>query len=196
MITITSVLMISQVNASTRDFSNVMPIAPASGERFTPTKKWLAIEQLAWETATEIGLTGWMRRIFMIIIWNETRGNPDPLPRGDNGCAMGLMQIHVGGFQTNGMIKCRNDNRKLLPKHLKLPKEYFLNPQINLEAGAYLLQRKRGKGTAFSASARYAGCKPEGKCAHMVWGRHHWWWITGLDKRIISLETMNRQGAT
>lgn len=167
------------------NFKDLQINAPASGERFHATKRWQAIEPIAWNIATEHKLRGWMRRIFMIIIWNESRGHYDVM--GDAGCAYGLMQLHVGGCNDDGK-RCTADNRRLFPEYLQIPSAYFINPTINLQAGAIKLLLSKKRGSAFSASARYAGCAPNGQCARRLWGRHKWWWQTGLRKRIIMLE--------
>ena len=179
-------MVLPPAEAKVKDFSGMLADEPPSHEGFYPTIHWKGIEQLAWDTATKAGLTGWTRRLFMIIVWNESRGKPDVI--GDKGCAVGLMQIHVGGLNKKGK-PCPADNRPLLPEHLRVTREEFLNPSINLEAGAYLLLYKKGGGTAFSATARYAGCQPKSGCANRIWSRHYWWWLTGLKKRVLKLES-------
>jgi len=186
-----TVTVLPSARANIKDFSSLLANEPASGEGFYPTTQWKVIEPLAWNIATKVGLTGWTRRLFMIIVWNESRGKPAVI--GDRGCAMGLMQIHVGGTNKKGG-PCPTDNRSLLPGHLQVAREEFLNPKINLEAGAHLLLRKKGSGTAFSATARYAGCSPKSNCAKRVWSRHYWWWLTGLNKRVLKLESEERKG--
>ena len=70
--------------------------ATARGERFYPGKRWADNGQAVFDIATREGLSGWGRRVWMMIVYNESRLNPGV--RGDQGCAYGLGQVHVGAY--------------------------------------------------------------------------------------------------
>lgn len=163
----------------------VRPTPPASWESFRATATWQKTEKIAWRVATEEGLDGWSRRVFMIIVWNESRGQAKAV--GDEGCSLGLTQLQVGGSSVRG-VQCA-DNRKIMGDKLNsLPRDRFLEPEVNLRASIAMLRRLGFESDPLRALSQYAGCEVHtGNCAKRIYGRYLWWW-SGMKERIEKLE--------
>lgn len=164
-------------------------------ERFKVTREWAAVESLVWTTAKDAGATTEERRVLLGIAWNETRGRPGLV--GDDGCAWGMFQIHVGGLGTKRQV-CHSDARLVLPLEYDLPREACLDATLSTRAALLLLRMRGSRSNADAALASYAGCqRPTARrvkendpptCAERVLERHRWWRETGLDDRWAALE--------
>lgn len=121
------------------------------------------------------------------MIWNESRGKA--LVHGDNGCATGLGQLHVGGTDTFGK-KCRADNRVLLPEDLRyLPTSAFWDPEINLRASVHIFRTRGGDSRPLDAASNYAGfLSSKSSKARRFLGKLRHWLDTGLEKRLLERE--------
>jgi hypothetical protein len=122
------------------------------------------------------------------MIWNESRGKAEVM--GDNNCATGLVQLHVGGVDSTTGKKCGTDNRVMLPEALRhLPSEAFKDPVVNLTASLHLFHVMSGKSRPLDAASNYAGfssSKIAGAQSFLGQLRH--WMDTGLDKRLATRE--------
>lgn len=177
-------------------FDGIEPKIPKSGERFRATSTWVATEKILWFVATESGMRGWNRRLFISIVWNESRGRSKSI--GDYGCAKGLTQIHVGGigFKGGKQINCTNDARNVLPTELVYnSSDDYMEPFLNLRSGAFLFARKTANagGSPFDGLSLYAGCRIGSQCHKDLLGKHLHWLQSGLLKRIIVMEEAEKR---
>lgn len=184
-----STLSLQKVDSITSlEFLGLDEVKPRNNGYFLATRDWLKVEKIIWRLATENGMRGWTRRLFVSIIWNESAGIPTVV--GDNGCAKGLSQIHVGGFGVkNGVtFKCPNDLRRLLPKDLIRDTNDYMDVELNLKVGIYFYSKLSNEMNPFDALSVYAGCKPNTECARYILGKHLYWLKSGLLERIKDLE--------
>lgn len=155
-------------------------------EVFQETPLWKKFGPLAYKIGDQTGLNFWELRVWMLILWNESRFNPNPFGDADKGCSVGMGQVQVGGVYfvypkcpntgINNVCpsipkKCPTDNRSLLPTNhpvygdmSKQVAEKFRDPGVGITASAILFkQRTHQFVSPFDASAGYAGCVDAGK---------------------------------
>lgn len=184
-------------------------------EVFQENSLWKRFGLQAFRIGDQEDLTSWELRVWMILLWNESRFNPKPFGDGDQGCSRGMGQAQMGGYTystcpstgSHGIcpsIPCPTDNRSLLPTShpvygnmTKMAPEQFHDPGIGLTASAILFkQRVHQYVSPFDAAASYAGCEAAGKsvditkpgCVGDLLRLHKWWWVTGMDKAVLKLE--------
>ena len=151
-------------------------------ETFQPTPAWLKVEPLIFEVAKAGQANPGEVKLLLGITWNESRGRPGVT--GDAGCAVGLTQLHLGGF-SDDHHRCY-DIRGVLPPELRLPRQAYWEPRTALEATLALLRHLGSQNDPEGALERYAGCRPATRCARNLHWLHRHWWATGLEKRLLN----------
>lgn len=107
-------------------------------EVFKETDQWKEYGPLVYKIGAREGLADWELKLWMTMVWNESRFKPKA--EGDNGCARGLGQVHVGGQTWKLMETVRSMDRRC-PRH----GSHGICPTITPDQGGDWVQSKSGR---------------------------------------------------